>query len=414
VRRLGKNSKSLIFAVLVGALVFVGSSARSIGVAAADGSHGGSKATSASTTPYQWGKLGGEGPVLDSPTAISGVSGTITQLATSNSTSYALTSDGNVWAWGQGTDGQLGNGGTDNSFMSAVKVVFPSGVSISQLANPEPLNSGLAIDSTGHVWGWGYNANATMCEPGKDILTPKEIPGLSDVTLATGQDEHSLFDTDGKVVACGVNTFGELGDGTTKNASVPVAVVGLPHQSVISLQSSWHGSGALMANGSYYDWGFNKDGQMGLGNRKPAITTAQRVTLEASVVQVFQGGSHPENKVSTRRRAPGPGQTIALLSNGTVWNWGSGHFGQLGDGNTVDSGTPVQVSVPNGVTFVQVASGGATSYAIDSHGTMWSWGSNRYGALGNGSTTGDVLTPTAIAGGPFTYVTTTASSITAY
>ena len=133
------------------------------------------------------------------------------------------------------------------------------------------------------------------------------------------------------------------------------------------------------------------------------IKTAEEVPLAAKAAQVFQGGS-----------IRGNGQTVALLSDGTVWAWGNGHLGQLGDGGKAYSDTPVQVSVPAGVSFIQVSSGGATSYAVDSTGAIWSWGSDKDGSLGDGSPTGNALTPTRIAGGPYTYVTATALNVAAY
>ena len=321
----------------------------------------------------------------------------------SNSASYVLTSDGTVWAWGLGGLGQLGNGATADADKTAVKVAIPTGVTITRLANPMPFDSGLALDSTGHVWGWGHNGDSSMCLPGQDLTQPTEVPGLADVTVLTGQGNHSLFDAGGTVVGCGGNPYGELGDGTKKDSSTPVSVVGLPDVPVVSLESSWHGSGALLANGAYYDWGFNAAGQMGIGRTTRSVTTPQKVPLEANAQQVFQGGSIGDN-----------GQTLALLSDGTVWAWGNGRAGQLGDGSSSSSDTPVPVSVPNGVSFVQLSTGGSSSYAVDSTGAVWSWGSDKDGALGDGSTRGHRTTPARIAGGPFTYVTSTAINVGAY
>ncbi len=243
-----------------------------------------------------------------------------------------------------------------------------------------------------------------MCMSGADLATPTEIPGLSGVTLATGQGSHSIFDADGTVVSCGDNTYGQLGDGTTTQSATPVDVLGLPDVSVISLESSWNGSGALLENGDYYDWGYNKQGQMGVGNTETAITTAEQVNLEAPAAQVFQGGCEPA----------AAGATVALLKNGTVWSWGAGSLGQLGNGGTSDSDVPVHVSFSGNANIVEVVGGGAASFALSLKGTLWSWGSAEYGELGNGKVVGTVLVPTKVRAGPFTYVSSSAFNVSAY
>ena len=181
--------------------------------------------------------------------------------------------------------------------------------------------------------------------------------------------------------------------------------MGLPSGvAVESLESSWHGTGALLANGDYYDWGYNKEGQAGVGISQPKIASAVEVELEAPAVQVFRGGC------DTRAA----GHTLALLSNGTVWAWGEGNDGQLGTGAKSDAALPVQVKVPKHVTYVEVVAGCQASFAIDSAGTMWSWGGAANGALGNGTVKGDVRKPRPIIGGPYTYVSSSAFNVSAY
>ena len=356
-------------------------------------------------TPYRWGRDSRNDAVHSVPSAVAGVAGKIVQLATSNAATYVLTSDGTVWAWGENEYGELGDGTTTSSFGTAVKVSFPTSVKISLLANPLPANSGLAIDSSGNAWGWGADFNNAMCMTGTNLLVPTEIPGLSKVTLAAGQSYHSTFDDNGTVVSCGDNHFGELGDGTENHAATPVDVLGLPRGvAVESLESSWHGTGALLADGDYYDWGYNKQGQAGVGTTQADVATAVKVDLEAPVVQVFRGGCD--------RNAAG--HTLAMLNNGTVWAWGDGNHGQLGTGAKVDAALPVQVAVPKHVTFAEVVAGCAASFAIDSTGTLWSWGGAENGALGNGTVMGDVRKPRAISGGPYTYVSSSAFNVSAY
>lgn len=346
-----------------------------------------SPAARASGTPlYRWGMFARDKQdESTTPAAVAGVKGRIVQIATSNSDTYALTSDGTVWALGAGSYGELGNGTTAQDVTRAVKVSFPAGVKITALPNPMPYDAALAIDSRGHAWTWGFDLSGDLCQTGlTDLpeLRPRLVPGLSDVTLATGARGHSLFDSHGKVYACGSGVDGVLGDGSTASSSKPVAVTGLPATArVTALTSSWNGSGALLSNGAYYDWGYNAAGQLGDGTTANSDVPVH-VKLPAPVRQVSQGGSLADN-----------GQTLAMLADNSLWTWGANRAGQLGDGTTARSDVPVRVHVPAGVSFVKVNSGGSTSYAIDSSGRLWAWGNNAKGQLGTGSSVTDETSP---------------------
>ena len=110
---------------------------------------------SSGTVVYTFGVAGTRGPVTqtlhEKPTAIPGITGTVVQIATSNSDTYALTSAGTVWAWGVGSYGELGNGTIPAYVRTAVKVDFPEGVKNTSLPNPMPFDGGLAIDSRGEA-----------------------------------------------------------------------------------------------------------------------------------------------------------------------------------------------------------------------------------------------------------------------
>lgn len=325
----------------------------------------------------------------------------VRKIATSNSDGYALTSTGTVWAWGVNVYGELGNGTASPFDTRAVKVDFPAGVKITSLANPMPVDGALAIDSHGHAWGWGLNLEDDLCLTGLQELRPAQLP-LSGVTLATGALTHSLFDSGGRVYACGSGTYGVLGNGTTNGSPTPTAVVGLPRTArVTALTSSWGGAGALFADGTYYNWGYNAAGQLGNGSTADSDLPV-RVRLPAGVRDVCQGGSGPTN-----------GQTIAILTNGPVWMWGNNNKGQLGDGSTVSSDVPVRVDVPSEVTFVKVNSGGYASYAIDSSGRLWSWGGNQNGQLGVGNGTSIETHPVDV-GVHLTQVSSTASNVAGF
>ncbi|MGP8063865.1 MAG: RCC1-like domain-containing protein [Acidimicrobiales bacterium] len=360
---------------------------------------------SSGTVVSRFGVVGNRGAIaqleLSTPTVVSGISGEVVQIATSNSDGYALTSTGAVWAWGVNVYGELGDGTASPFATRAVKVDFPAGVKITSLANPMPFDGALAIDSYGHAWGWGLNLEGDLCLTGLQELRPGQLP-LSGVTLATGALTHSLFDSDGQIYACGSGTYGVLGNGTTTGSPTPTAVVGLPSSArVTALTSSWGGAGALLSNGSYYNWGYNDAGQLGNGSTTDSDLPV-RVGLTAGVREVFQGGSGPTN-----------GQTIAILTNGSVWMWGNNAKGQLGNGSRVSSDVPVKVDVPSGVTFVKVNSGGYSSYAIDNSGRLWAWGGNQNGQLGTGTGTRIETHPVDV-GVHLTQVSSTASNVAAF
>ncbi len=164
----------------------------------------------------------------------------------------------------------------------------------------------------------------------------------------------------------GYNSYGQLGNGTTTNSSVPVQVSNLT--AVVAVAGGEEHSLALDSNGSVWAWGVNNYGQLGNGTTTDSSVPVQVSNLTA-VVAVAGGGAH----------------SLALDSNDSVWAWGDNSSGQLGNGTTTNSSVPVRVSNLKGV--VAVAGGGAHSLALDSNGSVWAWGYNRWGQLGNGTTT---------------------------
>jgi alpha-tubulin suppressor-like RCC1 family protein len=219
-----------------------------------------------------------------SPASVS-LPGSVAEVATSNSSQYALLSNGSVYAWGLGNAGQLGDGATGNSFTTPVKVRFPAGVKIASLpTDVMPFDTALAVDTKGHVWGWGDNQGGELCLGNHNKhLTPVRLP-FSHVTAVAGAFDHALYDASGQVWACGLNSLGELGDGNTRPSSVPVKVKGLgPAAHVVFLAAAFANSGALLADGKYRDWGTNGEGQLGIGTQNKPSDVPVTVSLPARV-----------------------------------------------------------------------------------------------------------------------------------
>jgi alpha-tubulin suppressor-like RCC1 family protein len=323
----------------------------------------------------------------------------VAQVSSSNSTQYALLTNGTVYAWGLGTHGELGNGHLKNSFTTAVKVQFPAGVKIAFLPiDVMPYDTAFAVDTTGQAWGWGDNAGGELCLGNTaQYTTPVTLP-FTDVTTLDGGADHATYDNDGTLSSCGTNTYGELGNGNMTSSTTPVPVSGLSGQSVAELVGSWGNQGALLTNGTYYDWGYDGAGQLGNGTVGQSSDVPVQVPLPGTVAQVAQGGSAASN-----------GQTMVMLSGGSLYAWGNDSSYQLGDGKTTNEESPELISSPPGVTYQTLASGGNTSYAISAAGEVYAWGNSREGQIGDGKTT-PAKTPVAVLAGA-TQISSTSTDV---
>jgi alpha-tubulin suppressor-like RCC1 family protein len=174
--------------------------------------------------------------------------------------------------------------------------------------------------------------------------------------------------------ACGGNQDGDLGDGSTIPSSTPTAVSGMAGLRPVVPVASYRDSGVLLASGKVYEWGLDNLGQLGDGTVGGSSSIPVEVQLPGSVAQIAQGGSIGTN-----------GQTLVKLSGGTLYSWGDDLCGQLGDGATTDQPSPVEFSAPAGVTYQRLATGGAASYAITTTGSVYAWGCGTRGQLGNGT-----------------------------
>jgi alpha-tubulin suppressor-like RCC1 family protein len=329
------------------------------------------------------------------------VPGRIIEIGTSNSTDYALLANGDLYAWGQGSHGQLGDGRLHNSFGRPVRVRFPAGVKIKSIpGDVMPFDSALAIDTTGHVWGWGFNYGGELCRGSATAYTrPVRLP-FGHVTAVAGASDHAIYDAGGKLYTCGTNVFGELGDGSNKPSYVPVRVRHLSGMRISALVASYGNTGALLKNGNYYDWGLDSRGQVGNGTIGHSANLPVKVSLPDRVTLASLGGSLGNN-----------GQTLVMLANGDLFAWGDDRYGQLGIGTTGDEPSPVPFSAPAGVTYENLAVSGATSYAISTSGDVYAWGASSQGQSGDGGRA-PVLTPVKVDSGA-TAISATAADVAA-
>jgi alpha-tubulin suppressor-like RCC1 family protein len=191
-------------------------------------------------------------------------------------------------------------------------------------------------------------------------------------TIAGGCFHSLAVCSDSTARAWGNNFEGQLGDGTNFNSSnVPVSVSSLTGIIAIAGGGYQH-SFALKNDGTVWAWGHNSSGQLGNGT---FINTTVPVPVSSltAVTAIAGGGGH----------------SLALKNDGTAWAWGRNFFGQLGNGTNTDSNVPVQVSNLSGVSAI--AAGGLKDFehslALKNDGTVWAWGFNGFGQLGNGTNT---------------------------
>jgi alpha-tubulin suppressor-like RCC1 family protein len=280
-------------------------------------------------------------------------------------------------SWGDNQNGQLGNGTTAASLFYAGVSGLSSGVT--QIAAGMDHNS-MALTTGGTVWTWGVSL-ALGTSSSADSTVPVQVPGLTGVTqISAGLGDDLALRSDGTVWAWGDNDYGQLGDGntTTTPDSAPVQVSGLTGVTQIA---DGNGFGlALRSDGTVWAWGSNFYGQLGDGTTTLTDVPVQVIGL-TGVIRIAAGGSSAMAlRVQIRR--------TSFVR--TVWTWGHNEFGQLGDGTTTGRLTPVLVSGITAPSITAIAAGGSFAMVLGSDGSVWDWGANAVGELGNGSTTAEL------------------------
>jgi alpha-tubulin suppressor-like RCC1 family protein len=298
------------------------------------------------------------------PVPASGPVSEASSVAAGQDHSLAVLKTGSVNAWGDNSEGELGNGTTTNS----TTPVVVSGITTATAAAAGREFS-LALLKSGTVEAWGYNAS---CQLGNGTTTSSDVPvavsGLSEAAGVSAGVNHSLAVLkNGTVMAWGANASGQLGNGTTTGSDVPVKVSGVTEAVAVSAGGEF--SLAVLKNGTVMSWGYNGAGQLGNGT-----TTSSDVPVKVSsiseVVTVAAGSAH----------------ALALQKTGSMMSWGANQSGQLGNDTCCEQSTvPVKVS---NMTEATAIAAGFHSLAMLRGGTIEDWGRNSWGQLGDGTNTG--------------------------
>jgi alpha-tubulin suppressor-like RCC1 family protein len=266
--------------------------------------------------------------------------------------------------------------------------------SVPSLSGPRPLLAAgylhtLAPGPGGQILAWGGNASGELgVGTTTDSSTPVPVKGLTGhggvVEVAAGVTHSMAVMSDGTVLAWGHNASGELGGSISGDKLLPVPVQGVQGAREVAAGDGW--SMALEADGTVMAWGNNQSGELGDGNAPIDLYTPAPVyglTAGSGVIQIAAGYS----------------SGLVLRSDGSVWAWGNGTSGELGDGSTDKRSSPAQVQgLGPGSGVIQVAGGGAFSLALKSDGTVLAWGHNASGELGNGNAPTDSHVPVKVKG----------------
>jgi alpha-tubulin suppressor-like RCC1 family protein len=242
------------------------------------------------------------------------------------------------------------------------------------------LYHGLALSSTGGVFAWGWNIVGQLCNgrtTGSDLPVKAKLSGGTKVVAIAAGFAHSVAVTStGAVFACGKNDDGELGDGGTADSDVPVKV-DLPVGTKVTAVAAGAGHNlAVTSTGAVLAWGLGNEGQLGNGGTgSSAVPVTVSLPAGTKVIAVAAGALH----------------SLALSSTGIVFGWGYNLDGELGDGATANSDVPVKVKLPAGTKVTGIAAGGYDSLALTSTGAVFAWGYNTDGELGDGGTTNSDL-----------------------
>ncbi|WP_238380256.1 RCC1 domain-containing protein [Salinispora tropica] len=342
----------------------------------------------ASDTVLAWGdnKDGelGDGTTTDSSTPIAvdlPAGTTITAIAAGHDHSLAVTSAGTALAWGNNLFGQLGDGSTTDS-STPIAVDLPAGTTVTAIAAGD--DHSLAVTSAGTALAWGDNDRGELGDgttTRRDTPVDVDLPAGTTVTAIAAGIGHSLALTSaGTVLTWGLNSDGQLGDGTTTDSSTPIAVDLPAGTTVTAIAAGSLHSLAVTTAGTILAWGNNSDGQLGDGTTTNSSTPiAVNLPASTTITAIDGGRDH----------------SLAVTSAGSALAWGDNDDGQLGDGTTTNSSTPIAVNLPADTTVTATTAGSLHSLAVTTAGTILAWGNNSDGRLGDGTTTNS-STPIAV------------------
>ena len=275
------------------------------------------------------------------------------KLSAGSQHSIMLCANGSVKVWGDNSSYQLAN----NIINQSNVPIVVNGITGTITAVSAGAEHNLVLQSDGTVWSWGLNSDGQLGDGTTNPSSvPTKIPGLSGVIAISAGAHHSLvLKNDGTVWGWGANYDGQLGNGTLASSLVPVKTSKLSN--VIAISAGSNHNMALKSDSTLWTWGYNYSGQLGLGSTTDSLSPCKIPGL-SKIIGMDAGDDY----------------SLAIKNNGTVLAWGDNNNGKLGDGTTTPSLVPVAVNVLTNV--IAVSAGYSHSMALKSDSTVWKWGAD--------------------------------------
>ncbi|KAB2011241.1 hypothetical protein ES319_D09G006800v1 [Gossypium barbadense] len=282
---------------------------------------------------YSWGwgdfgRLGhGNSSDLFTPQPIKALHGLrIKQIACGDSHCLAVTMEGEVQSWGRNQNGQLGLGTTEDSPVPQ-KIKAFQGISIKMVAAGAEHTAAISKEGALYGWGWGRYGNLGLGDR-NDRLVPEKVSTLNEEKMnmvACGWRHTISVSVIGGLYTYGWSKYGQLGHGDFEDHLVPYKVEALADSSIKQISGGWRHTMALTSDGKLYGWGWNKFGQVGVGENTDICSPVQvKFPNDQRVVQVSCGWRH----------------TLAITEEQNIFSWGRGTNGQLGHGESMDRNFP--------------------------------------------------------------------------
>jgi alpha-tubulin suppressor-like RCC1 family protein len=286
--------------------------------------------------------------------------------------------DGTTMAWGGNSWGSLGDGTNVYSTIPVASVNVSNIIKIASGAYHS-----LALKDDGTVMSWGRNEYGALGDgTNAQNYFPTLIPNLTGVIdIACGGYHSIVLKEDGTVWTFGHNNYGQLMDETTTNSNIPVQALGLP--TIIAIAAGDDHSLLLASDHTMWAGGINDQGQLGNGTTLTTFTGIPTQVIDLTDVITIAGNGYKSS--------------YAVKADGTVWSWGYNQQGALGNGTLDASSVPVQVTDLTDVIALAAHGGYGHQLALKQDGTVWAWGYNLRGQLGN-NTIEDSTVPVQVLG----------------